>query len=363
MQQFVKQTKRKKFICFGASKMPQEMCEWYSDYHLENQIEFVVDNDSKKWGKNIRLGKRDITIRGVDYLVKNHTEGLDILVTSRYYYEIVEQLDSMSELDQVHCYIFPLFELEKHEFQIEERTADLIPRIIHYCWFGGGEKPLLNQKCIDSWKKHCPEYTIMEWTPDNCDMHINEYVEEAFFKCKQFGACADYFSVKRLYEYGGIYMDIDVELLQNIDVFLSNKAFASFDSTNGMINFGSGAGCAPKHPIMNHIREEYEDIHFLNGDGSRNDAANYVYQTMVLKEYGLKLDNSMQLLGDITIYPSECFCPYDMRTGITQITKNTYGIHHFNGSWWDEERTRVFKRQQMEATTLLKRMCKDARND
>lgn len=357
VREFAKKVNNKTFICFGASKMPEEFCEWYDEYHFEKQIRFIVDNDNRKWGQNKPICGVSIPIVSIDYLVENIRDDEVLLITSRYYYDIIEQLEKIEKLQGHKCFVFPLMELEHHEFTVDKRTDSIqIPKLIHYCWFGGGEKPPLNQACIDSWKKYCPDYEIIEWNPSNCDMEINPYVSEAYHECRQWGAVSDYFSVKVLYEHGGIYLDTDVQLLNNIDVFLYNKAFASFDSTNGMVNFGSGAGSVRGNFLFKEIQNEYEGLHFLNQDGTRNDAANYIYQTRILKKYGLKLDNSLQYLDDISIYPSECFCPYDLRSGETTITDNTYGIHQFDGSWWDPERKNVYKKQQMHSKELLSRL-------
>ncbi len=351
---FANALKGDSFVCFGASKMVQEFCEWHNEYHFEKRIRYIGDNDSSKWRQSKTIAGTDILIVSPKEFVSNIASGEIILITTRFYYEIIQQLENIEAIKDNECYIFPLFELEHPEFEVTKRSSKrLIPKKIHYCWFGGGKKPKLNQDCIDSWKRHCPEYEIVEWNKDNCDMEINPYVSEAYHRCQQWGAISDYFSVKALYEEGGVYFDTDVQLIKNIDVFLHHPAFASFDSTNGMVNFGSGAGSIPGNLIFKEIQNEYEDLHFLNPDGSRNDAANYIYQTKILKRYGLKLNNARQDLENISIFPSSCFCPYDLRSGKTEITKNTYGIHQFDGSWWDADRKKVFERQQGYSFKLL----------
>ena len=357
IQKFFQIVKDSSFVCFGASKMPQELCEWYTEFEFQKKIRFIADNDKTKWHTDKEIQGYNIPVISPAEFVENTNENEVILITSRYYYDIIEQLQSIKKLERNVCYVFPLMELEHSRFEVTKRTSQMIiPKKIHYCWFGGGAKPKLNQACIDSWKKYCPDYEIIEWNPQNCDMEINSYVSEAYHKCKQWGAVSDYFSVKILYEHGGIYLDTDVQLLKNIDIFLCNLAFASFDSTNGMINFGSGAGTVPGNMLFKEIQNEYEDLHFLNPDGSRNDAANYIYQTRIIRKYGLRLDNSKQYLDNISIYPSECFCPYDLRSGKTNMTSNTYGIHQFDGSWWDAERKKVYSKQQQYSMSILRRI-------
>lgn len=115
-----------------------------------------------------------------------------------------------------------------------------IPKIIHYCWFGKGEKSILIKKCMNSWKKYCPDWEIVEWNEDNFDVDFCAYSSNAFKK-KKYAYCSDVARLKIIYENGGIYLDTDVELLAPLDDLLENKAWFAY-GTNTEINTGSGFG-------------------------------------------------------------------------------------------------------------------------
>ena len=212
-----------------------------------------------------------------------------------------------------------------------------IPKIIHYCWFGRGEKPELAQKCIESWKKYCSDYEFKEWNEDNFDISSNEYVKQAY-ELKKYAFVTDYVRLYALYNDGGIYMDTDVEALKPIDVFLKHKAFSSFENNN-MIPTGIMAAEKGNEWIKD-LLDEYKDLTFLDKDGKMDLTTNVVRITNLTKEkYGLKLESSYQDLknGIVTIYPYDYFCPKDWETGKINLTENTYTIHHFSGSWHGEK--------------------------
>lgn len=212
-----------------------------------------------------------------------------------------------------------------------------IPKIIHYAWFGRGEKPELARKCIESWKKYCPDYEFKEWNEDNFDINSNEYVRQAY-ESRKFAFVTDYVRLYALYNEGGVYMDTDVEVLKPIDEFLKHKAFSSFENNN-MIPTGLMAG-EKGNPWIKDLLDEYDDIKFIDKDGNMDLTTNVVRITNLTKEkYGLVQESSYQDLKDgiVTMYPHEYFCPKDWETGEIHLTENTYTIHHFSGSWHGEK--------------------------
>lgn len=204
--------------------------------------------------------------------------------------------------------------------------------MIHYCWFGKGDKPIISIKCIESWKKHLPDYKIIEWNEDNFDINVNEYVKQAY-SAKKYAFVTDYVRLHVLLQHGGIYMDTDVEVLKKIDVFLDTAAFSGFES-NEFIPTGI-MGCIKGHTWVERLLNYYSDRSFINNDGTLNLIPNTKAITDITKsEYGLKPGNYTQILKDgINIYPSEYFCPKDWMTKELHVTENTYTIHHFSGSW------------------------------
>lgn len=211
----------------------------------------------------------------------------------------------------------------------------MIPKTIHYCWFGRGKKPELALKCIASWKKFCPEYTLKEWNEDNFDINSNRYVSEAHH-ARKFAFVTDYVRLYALYHEGGIYMDTDVEVLKNYDAFLHHKAFSGFES-DGFVPTGIMA--AEKGTRWGgELLEAYNGRRFINDDGSFDMTTNTKTITEYMLKNGLILNNQFQEIpGLCTIYPSEYFCPKDHGTGQIKRTANTCCIHHFAASWIDHK--------------------------
>ena len=210
----------------------------------------------------------------------------------------------------------------------------MIPKVIHYCWFGKKSMPEKDRKCIESWKKYCPDHEVVEWNEENYDIHKNEYMEQAFHAGK-WGFVSDYARIDIIYQYGGIYFDTDVELIRSFDVFLDNQMFCGFENAQ-YVAFGLGFGAEKGNHYLKELLDEYEKIRFLNADGTYNLTTCPVIQTEVLKRHGLVLNNEKQYLDECTVYPSDFFCPKSYRTGKIDITLNTYSIHHYNMSWRDE---------------------------
>lgn len=220
----------------------------------------------------------------------------------------------------------------------------MIPKKIHYVWLGRGEKPELANKCIESWKKYLPDYEIIEWNEDNFDINSNTYLKEAY-ENKKYAFASDYIRLAVLYEYGGVYMDTDVEVIKNLDCFLDKKAFSGFENNN-FIPTGIIAA-QPKNKWIEKLLKDYESIHFVNSNGSFDLTTNTVRITNTTKKnYNINLVSSYQDLKDVVFYPFDYFCPKDWNTGKINITDNTYTIHHFSGSWHtDVEKKQIAKRK------------------
>lgn len=215
-------------------------------------------------------------------------------------------------------------------------TEQKIPKIIHYCWFGGGPKPESVCKCIESWKQYCPDYEIREWNESNVDISINEYTRQAF-EMKAWGFVPDYLRLWIVYTYGGIYLDTDVQVIRCFDPLLNEDGFAGFED-NESVALGLGFGAKPGNPVIWEQMRKYDSLQFIRDDGSLNRTASPKYSTEVMKLLGVKPDNgTVQRIDHFTCYPVEYFCPKDFRTGKMRLTENTFSIHHYDSSWWTEE--------------------------
>lgn len=209
-------------------------------------------------------------------------------------------------------------------------TEKNIPKIIHYCWFGGNPLPKMARKCIASWKKYCPDYKIVEWNETNFDLDLFDYVREAY-NAKKWAFVSDVVRLYALVKYGGIYMDTDVEVLRPLDDLTKYKAVSGFEDVD-RIPTGLMA-CCKGHPMFKEFLNEYSDAHFIKQSGEFDLTTNVIRITNICVRYGLKLNNQKQTVNGFTLFPSEYFCPKDCGTRILSLTSNTYTIHHFDGSW------------------------------
>lgn len=215
----------------------------------------------------------------------------------------------------------------------------MIPKTIHYCWFGRAPLPKRAVKCIESWRRYLPNYNIKEWNEDNFDVNIIPYTRDAY-SAKKYAFVSDYARLWVLYNYGGLYFDTDVEIINSIDDIIEKGPFMGVEvpSLNGsvpMVAPGLGLGTSPGLDIYKFFLKKYETISFRNQDGSLNQKTIVVYITDILKEKGLQGTNSIQKVSDVWIYPADYFNPLDSLTGKLLITNNTRSIHWYMNSWSD----------------------------
>lgn len=214
----------------------------------------------------------------------------------------------------------------------------MIPKIIHYCWFGGNVLPKEYEKYIDSWKSNCPDYQIQRWDESNFDINCCKYVREAY-EAKKWAFVADYVRFYVLYEYGGIYFDTDVELLRPIDelLIMGNFMGTEYSHDGLVVNPGLGLGARPHLEFYKEMLSMYESISFYDKDRTYNMKTVVDYTTGMLTKHGKLLADRIVNICDINIFPVEYFCPMDSFTGEINITDKTYSIHHYSGSWLDKE--------------------------
>lgn len=210
-------------------------------------------------------------------------------------------------------------------------TEQKIPKTIHYCWFGGNPLPELAQKCIASWKKFCPDYEIKEWNEINFDLDLYHYTREAYDQ-KKFAFVTDVVRLYVLHNYGGIYMDTDVELVKNLDSILQYPGVSGFESTE-WIPTGLMAACK-HHPLIKEWLDDYDGLHFIKEDGTLDLTTNVIRITDICRKYGFVPNGELQTIADFTFFPTEYFCPKEF-LGNLNLTENSYSIHHFNASWID----------------------------
>ena len=224
---------------------------------------------------------------------------------------------------------YDAWEKLKNEFEsdIESIKLPKIPKIIHYCWFGKNEKPLKIQRCLESWQKIMPDYKIIEWNEDNFDINSNQFVKEAY-ENKKWAFVTDYVRLWALYNFGGIYMDSDVEVIKPLDEFLYQRAFTGHETDEMLICATMGA--EPRHGWIEYLLSYYSKAKF-------DMTANTKIITAMTKPYVEKEENGFTYVKqDVVIYPTDYFCPFDHKNMKPMMTENTYTIHHFCGSWLDK---------------------------
>lgn len=218
----------------------------------------------------------------------------------------------------------------------------MIPKVIHYCWFGRGKFNDTIEKCIASWKKYCPDYEIICWNEDNYDIHKNKYIEQAYSH-KKWAFVTDYVRLDVIYNYGGIYLDTDVEILKPLDSMLDCEMYVGMESEK-YISFGLGFGAIKGHSYLKEMMEYYETREFVKQEGTLDLTTCPIIQTDILEKYGFRKKNEYQKIPRCIIYPIEVMSPKSFQTAEINITRKTVSIHHFDMSWLkDKEKTAKIK--------------------
>lgn len=206
----------------------------------------------------------------------------------------------------------------------------MIPKKIHYCWFGGNTLPESAEKCLASWRKYCPDYEIIQWNESNYDITKIPYVKEAY-DAKMYAFVSDYARLDIIYSQGGIYLDTDVELVKSLDKFLNHECYMGMEMV-GTVSTGLGFGAVPGAHFLLKNMETYRGVHFSN-NGRLNKTTCLDYTFRALEGEGFRRESTIQKLKNIVIYPPDFFSPRSMETGIVHKTENTHSIHWGEASW------------------------------
>ena len=324
--------------CYGVGALLELALLNFADQPWGKKLGGLIDRDVEKQGKERQIfGVRRPIISVADFIKRKNKDSV-ILITCYAYPEVVEQLNTIKELEETTCCIYSFMcSLPTGETVVFRKDAPFkIPPVIHYCWFGGKPLPDLYKRCIESWQRFCPEYEIIQWNEENCNMEECLYTKQAY-ETKKYGFVPDYFRLKIVYEYGGIYLDTDVELLKSLDDLRHEEAFCGLQLP-GEAAFGLGFGAVKGHRLIGYLLETYSHLRFINSDGSLNETTSPVYQTKDLMKLGMKRGNRQQYLDGMCIYPTEVLSPINIITGTASMTEQTYAIHHFDGSWQSNNR-------------------------
>lgn len=212
----------------------------------------------------------------------------------------------------------------------------MIPKIIHYCWFGHKTLPKSAQKCIASWKRYFPDYEICEWNENNFDVNTIPFTQEAYER-KKYAFVSDYARFWILYHYGGLYFDTDVQIIRPMDDVLARGAFMGIEKSHISLGINPGLGLAtvPNTMVYETILNYYAHLHFVDTNGKQIPGTIVKHTTDVLTDLGFVCEDRMQQISDVWIYPNDWFNPLDDATGRLAITNNTCSIHLYAKTWVD----------------------------
>lgn len=337
----------KKLCFFGTGRL----LERFLRSHENPQIDLFIDNSNEKQGKYYVVNEKEIPIISVEEFSKKNVTMYIMVIAVLNVAEIYSQIEKFETMKDMECCILVfLMDMENNELENKRfypsdyriLTKPVIPKRIHYCWFGKSAIPEKNRIWMESWKKYCPDYEIIEWNEDNYDINKNKFMRQAY-EAKKWGFVPDYARLDIIYCNGGIYLDTDVELLKPLDDLLYQEAFCGIDESK-CVSLGLGFGARKNNGMIGELRELYDNIKF--------DVNKMVAAPAMQKQYfankGYKTNGDYQIIGDMTIYPEKVLSGKSNITGIIRSTEHTYAVHHYDASWVDEKRLyNISKRQEL----------------
>lgn len=352
-QEFLDFTKNKKVIAFGAGNFLKVINTNYPELMLEEKIEYIIDNNVCEENKFFQLGKKKILIKQVENIINEDKEKLLILLAScNYEWEMYEQLQQYEQLKDVPFFAIPLM-IGMHKDTSDvyiKQGKQVIEKKIHCFWFSGETKPKEYQECLDSWKRVCPEYEIIEWNTENYDVTKHPYMYAAYKK-RKWAFVSDYARLDTIYQYGGIYLDLDVELIRSLDDLLANEFFIGFE---GLRHIEAAAFGAKKNSdVIREMLECYNGLEYDNNCTILN--MQPVYLTELMRKKGFRMDGTYQSREGVTIYPKDFFSPINWVSGTLEATEWTYGIHRCNLGWHTEKQ-RLGRKLKYEGLKKMQRL-------
>jgi len=347
---FINKTKNKKIIQFGASTAWGYYESLFPDIYAKvvEKTDYIVDNSDEKIGTEWDvLGKR-IQVKNPDVICDQQNFIILLTVRLGFQNKICEQLVSYNLPDEIECYSLQLMIYEGNEADnkcvyeyFKTHTENQIPAKIHSFWFSGEEKPDKYKKCIDSWYKFCPDFEICEWNGDNYDVTKNKYMEQAFLH-KKWAFVSDYARLDVVHQYGGIYFDMDVELIAPIDKMLNATAFFCRQN-DGLLELGSGFGATKSHVLIKQMLNVYKELEFVNSDGTLDMTPQPSRLTSAFYNLGVTRTHNSQVINDTIFLSNDYFTCINGEPDKWSWKGTEMGIHWHNAGWMN-----IDKRQSIE---------------
>ena len=327
--------KSKRVYVYGAGRALESCIDIYLQ---ETSVEGIVDSDPDKAGTVIDIENQHVKVIDKKQFVQfyhNCTEKEEIVLfisSSVYAADIVSELDQIEELDGLQCFLQVLVRNtfgEHRDFEFSD-GQEIIPRKIHYIWIGGNSLPYEFQKNIESWKYYNPSYEIIRWDESNYDFRKNDYMRLAYDK-GLYGFSSNYARLDILNQYGGIYLDTDVEAVSNLDMLLRDKTFFNMGCAD-RVNMGCGFGTVSHQKIIQDILNQFGNC---SENMTKRPFHNFIHP--ILKKYGFEIINFYQKINRIVLYPSDIMSPLTIEGMANNFSKNTVSIHRESGTWMSKE--------------------------
>ncbi len=301
---------KKKIIFFGAGSWLKSII--YSPFILlKDHFAYIIDNKASDAlycnGVKLDIFHPDI--------IRKETDCIIILTSPVYMYDMYMQLEDMSLPDTIECYAFPFMQLvsdvnndEEIVHSLTSKNTERIPKTIHSFWFSGDEKPAVYQRCLDSWDEYLSDYQIIEWNQNNYDFKKHPFVCRAI----EMGAWAfasDFARLDVLTNYGGIYLDMDVEVFRSFDELLGNSSIIAY-SNNFQVDLAV-VGSEKNNPLFVDLLRLYDECSLPETKEGFVKFFQPSFVKPILYKRGIRMDGSFQQIDEATVFPKECFMPQD----------------------------------------------------
>jgi len=351
--------KDKKLVCYGAEPFLPSICDVFESFDLLGRIDFITD--FKTTGTHVEINNVSKPLVDFVELLSRFSSGdrfILFFTSAKNFFQFVSIKYQVPE--KIEFYIGEFLSHNPPDYNLPGYSPEIdklkIPKILHYCWFGGNPMTPLMKMCIESWKRFCPDYEIIEWNEKNYDVTKNQYMYDAYNN-KKWAFVSDYARLDVIYQYGGVYIDADVELFKPIDRFLCNTSFCGLEAP-GIPALGPPFGAVKGDELLGCLRDIYDTMAFVNADSTINLIPNTIHHAEIFTKLGLTLENKIQMIKDMTIYPTDVFCPMGSKLIIECMTENTHAVHHYEWSWGKEDEV-IYKRgKAKEIREFLASFCK-----